>query len=333
MDRPLLQIESLRVGLRTAAGPRCAVEDVSFALHQGETLAIVGERGSGKRLLYLAMLRLPCVPPAEVLQGRALFKGQDLLAIKPHELARVRGGEIACLFRDPMTSLNPTMPIERQIAETMEKHLHIARGESRRRTIALLERVGIPNPSQCAQQYPHQFSAGARQRILLALAVSCRPKLLIADEPTAHLDATIGAQIIALIQAFQQEMGMAVLWVTRDLALTTRVARRMLLLYAGQIVESGTMASILGEPAHPYTIGLLSSLPRLDELSPHKLRSIEGDLPPLTKPPSGCPFWPRCPHHTAICTQERPGLLYLGEGRRAACWHVDTIRQRVQAWG
>ncbi|MBM3187918.1 MAG: ABC transporter ATP-binding protein [Chloroflexi bacterium] len=333
MDRLLLQVRNLEVVFRTGNGLVRAVNGLSYDVARGETLGIVGESGSGKTVSCLALLRLIPEPPGRVVGGRALFEGQDLLRMSRRALRRVRGGQIAILPQDPTAALNPVMTVGAQIAEAMSVGLRLSPRQAAMRAVELLERVGVASASARAHLYPHQLSGGMRQRVLLAMAASCGPKLLIADEPISALDATVRAQIMALVQGLQEELRLAVVWVTHDLGEIARLASRVSVLYAGAIVESGTVRRVLKEPAHPYTIALLGAVPRPDLSGERDLDYVEGSPPDMAHLPDGCLFWPRCRYHTDLCMRERPGPLAVEDEHLAACWHLDTVRQRTQARG
>jgi len=325
---PLLEVKDLEVRFYTKDGEVQAVNGISYTMEQGDTLGLVGESGCGKSVSTMAMLRLIPEPPGKITGGQVLFQGQDLMKMKRTQMHEVRGGKIAVIFQDPMSSLNPVMPIGAQIAEAMVVNLGKDRGEAIREAGELLERVGIPNAADRLGDYPHQFSGGMRQRVMIAIAISCQPKLLIADEPTTALDVTIQAQIVDLVKELQEELGMAVIWITHDLGVIARLAKRVNVMYAGHIVEMGPIKRIFKYPAHPYTLGLLGSLPGLDVTSEQDLNYIEGAPPDMIKLPPGCPFWPRCAYRTEECTQERPGLTDVEPDHRAACWHLAAVARR-----
>ena len=327
---PLLQVRDLEVAFYTKDGVVRAVNGISYDVAQGDTLGIVGESGSGKSVSTMSMLRLIPEPPGKITGGRVLFEGRDLLELKPSEMHEVRGSQIAVIFQDPMTSLNPVMTIGNQIAESMRVNLGMSKGQALKQAIDLLEYVGIPNPAERSRDYPHQFSGGMRQRAMIAIAISCRPKLLIADEPTTALDVTIQAQIIDLVKRLQHELGMAVIWITHDLGVIARLAKWINVMYAGHIVERGPIVRIFKEPAHPYTVGLLGSLPGLDVTADQDLSYIEGAPPDMIRLPPGCPFLPRCAYRTERCAAERPELVDVEAGydHLAACWNLDQVRRR-----
>ncbi len=326
---PLLDVRDLEVAFFTKDGMVRAVNRISYSLDSGDTLALVGESGCGKTVSVLAMLRLLPEPPARILGGRVLLDGRDLLALKPGQMHTVRGREIAVIFQDPMTSLNPVATIGDQIAEAMEVNLGLAHRAALARAAELLGRVGISNPEGQLRRYPHEFSGGMRQRVMIAMAISCHPKLLIADEPTTALDVTIQAQIVDLVKELQQELGMAMIWITHDLGVVARLARRVNVMYAGHIVESGPIRRIFAQPLHPYTVGLLGSVPGADLSAEQDLAYIEGAPPDMIHLPPGCPFWPRCPQRIERCLVERPELApaaataACAADDAVACWAVN----------
>lgn len=324
---PLLEIQDLEVAFFTKDGVVRAVNGISYSLETGDTLGLVGESGCGKSVSTLAMLRLIPEPPGRIMGGRVLLEGRDLLQLPAHRMHEIRGRQIAMIFQDPMTSLNPVMTIGNQIAEAMEVNLGLSHSQAMTRAAELLERVGIPNADERLKDYPHQFSGGMRQRVMIAMAISCQPKLLIADEPTTALDVTIQAQIVDLVKDLQRELGMAVIWITHDLGVIARLARKINVMYAGYIVEMGPIKPIFKKPLHPYTMGLLSSLPSLD-LTDQDLNYIEGSPPDMIRLPEGCAFWPRCPYRTEQCAVERPPLVTIEQDRRAACWNIEAVQQQ-----
>ncbi len=328
---PLLQVKDMDVRFYTKDGVVNAVNGISYSMEQGDILGIVGESGSGKSVSSMAMLRLIPEPPGKIEGGQVFFEGQDLLQMKVRQMHTVRGSQIAVIFQDPMTSLNPVMTIGNQIAEAMQVNLGMDHRKALQETVAVLERVGIPQADKRLGDYPHQFSGGMRQRVMIAMAISCHPKLLIADEPTTVLDVTIQAQIVDLVKRLQQELGMAVIWITHDLGVIARLAKRVNVMYAGTIVESAPIRPIFKTPAHPYTLGLLGSLPGVDLTADQDLSYIEGAPPDMIRLPPGCPFWPRCSYRTEQCTQARPDLTPVAEGHIAACWHLDKVRHLREA--
>ncbi len=316
----LIEVRNLQTQFFTQDGIVHAVNGISYEVAEGETVAIVGESGSGKSVGVMSLIRLIPEPPGKIVNGEVNFDGQDLLQLKEEELRQIRGNRIAMIFQDPMTSLNPVLTIGRQITESLELHLNMNRGESRSRAIELLELVGIPDAGARLDDYPHQFSGGMRQRVMIAMGLSCNPQLLIADEPTTALDVTIQAQIVDLVRRLQSELGMAIIWITHDLGVVAGMADRVLVMYAGFIVEEGPVDVIYGQPRHPYTLGLLRSIPRLDLGRQKRLIPIEGLPPDLLDPPKSCPFSPRCPFVIDKCREENPPLMSLSPVRKSACW-------------
>ena len=328
--RPLLEVRDLRTQFSTPDGLVKAVNGVSFTLREGEALGLVGESGCGKSVSALSLMRLIPQPPGRIVSGQVWFDGRNLLELKEDDMRKVRGNDIAMIFQDPMTSLNPVLTIGRQIGEALELHKGLDRSAARRRTIELLELVGIPAARNRVEDYPHQFSGGMRQRVMIAMALSCEPKLLIADEPTTALDVTIQAQILDLIKRLRYELGMAIIMITHDMGVVAGIADRINVMYAGYIVETGTVDEIFANPRHPYTLGLLKSIPRLDEPRKEKLVPIEGLPPDLLDPPPGCPFQPRCPYAIDRCVSDNPSLEPVVSGHPIACWVGVTggIEQR-----
>jgi len=300
-----------------------AVNGVSFELNESETLGIVGESGCGKSVTVLSMLQLIPQPPGKIEGGEAWFYGNDLLKMSPEEIRHVRGAQIGMIFQDPMTSFNPVLTIGRQVAEPLEIHMGMSKKEAYERAAELLSMVGIPNARERLNDFPHQFSGGMRQRAMIAMALACNPQILIADEPTTALDVTIQAQIIDLVKRLRDEIGMAIIWITHDLGIIAGLAQRVLVMYAGFIIEEASVKELYANPRHPYTIGLLGSLPRLDEQNHRRLISIEGLPPTLFELPASCPFAPRCRFAIDRCWQENPRLETVGLNHRVACW-VDT---------
>jgi oligopeptide transport system ATP-binding protein len=322
----LLQVRDLETRFYTQDGVVKAVNGVNYDLGEGETLGIVGESGCGKSVSVLSMMRLIPSPPGKITGGKVLFEDRDLLKMDSDEIRHIRGNRVAMIFQDPMTSLNPVLTIGRQVGEALEVHMGMDKNQARRRSIELLEMVGIPQADQRIRDYPHQFSGGMRQRVMIAMALSCNPQILIADEPTTALDVTIQAQIVDLVKRLQDEIGMAVIWITHDLGVVAGLVNRVNVMYAGFIVETGPVKDIYARPRHPYTIGLLGSLPRLDESMHEKLTSIEGLPPDLIAPPPGCPFAPRCDYVMDRCQTENPSLQAVGLDHEAACWNVDATK-------
>ncbi|TPG47281.1 ABC transporter ATP-binding protein [Roseomonas nepalensis] len=314
----LLRVEDLRTTFPSGSGEIAAVDGVTLEVPRGRTLGIVGESGCGKSMLSLSIMRL--VPsPGRLAQGRVVLEDRDLAALSPSQMRAVRGSEIAMIFQEPMTSLNPVHSIGDQITEAMRAHdAKASDDELRTRAIEALRRVRIPSPERRFAEYPHQLSGGMRQRVMIAMALSCRPRLLIADEPTTALDVTVQAQILDLLRDLQQETGMSVILITHDLGVVAEMADEVAVMYAGRVVERGTAADIFNDPQHPYTIGLLGSIPRIEE-DRERLLSIDGSVPPPFAFPKGCRFHPRCPFATRACTEADPPLRELSPGHRAAC--------------
>ncbi len=329
MPDSLLDVQGLETTFKTPDGVIHAVNGVSFKLKEGETLGVVGESGCGKSVSMLSILRLIPVPPGKIEAGKAMFFDQDLLKISNEEIRFIRGAQIAIIFQDPMTSLNPVMTIGRQLTETLELHLGMTKEQSKARAAELLTMVGIPNGKDRLSDYPHQFSGGMRQRVMIAIALSCSPQILIADEPTTALDVTIQAQITDLVKRLRDEIGMAIIWITHDLGVVAGLAQRVMVMYGGYIIEEAPVRELYVNPEHPYTLGLLGSLPRMDEKEHPRLVSIEGQPPVLYEKPHHCPFAPRCKWVIEKCWKENPPLLDVGPEHRAACW-VDTRTGRAR---
>ncbi|MCD6554325.1 MAG: ABC transporter ATP-binding protein [Anaerolineae bacterium] len=320
----LLEVKGLKTRFYTQDGVVHAVNGISYTLDEGETLGIVGESGCGKSVSVLSTMRLIPEPPGKIVGGQVIFEGEDLLKMPMDEIRRVRGNKIAMIFQDPMTSLNPVLTIGRQVEEALELHMGMSRSQARQRAIELLQMVGIPQAEDRIDDYPHQFSGGMRQRVMIAMALSCNPQILIADEPTTALDVTIQAQIVDLVKRLRDEIGMAVIWITHDLGIIAGLADKVIVMYAGYIVETAPVKELYGDPRHPYTIGLLGSLPRLDAHQSRRLVSIEGLPPDLIDLPPGCPFAPRCNYIIDRCLEENPPLEVVGpNNHRIACW-VDV---------
>jgi oligopeptide transport system ATP-binding protein len=324
----LLDVRDLRTQFLTQDGVVNAVNGVSFQVNDGQTLGIVGESGCGKSVTMLSIMRLIPQPPGKITAGQIMFHDQNLVKLSDEQIRRIRGHKIAMIFQDPMTSLNPVLTIGRQISEALELHLGMNSQQSRARTVELLQLVNIPEGAKRINDYPHQFSGGMRQRVMIAMALSCNPELLIADEPTTALDVTIQAQIIELVRRLQRELGMAVIWITHDLGVVAGFCEQVNVMYAGFIIESAAVRDIYASPQHPYTKGLLGSIPRLDAKSKSKLSPIEGLPPDLIDLPKGCPFAARCSYVQDICRAERPELRPVGDGHRTACW-VDMQTGKV----
>ena len=321
MSDPLLAVDDLVTTFSTEEGLVTPVDGVSFTVEQGETVGVVGESGCGKSVTSLSILRLVPSPPGRIAQGRILFEGQDLLTLSEREMRALRGRDIAMIFQEPMTSLNPVFTCGDQILEALRRHQKVSATEARDQALELLHLVGIPLPEQRLGAYPHQLSGGMRQRIMIAMALCCHPRLLIADEPTTALDVTIQAQILDLLRHLKKQLSMAVLLITHDLGVVAETAERVVVMYAGKVVEEAPVRTLFHAPRHPYTEGLLRSIPRLDERR-ESLPVIEGMVPNLLDLPSGCRFHPRCPRAERRCREEAPALRSLGEGHRVACWQA-----------
>jgi len=326
----LLEVRNLTTHFVTGAGVVRAVDGVSWDVAEGETVALVGESGCGKSVSALSILRLVAAPAGRIVAGQVLFKGRDLLTLGEEEMRRVRGREIAMIFQEPMTSLNPVLTIGRQLTEGLEIHLGMKPPDARRRAVELLALVGIPDPERRLGQYPHQFSGGMRQRMMIAMALACNPSLILADEPTTALDVTIQAQILELMQGLSRRLGVAMLIITHNLGVVARYADRVNVMYAGRIIERGTARELYGNPRHPYTLGLLRSVPRLDEPRRERLAPIEGQPPDLTRLPPGCAFEPRCAFRVERCQVEAPALQSVGgNGHVSACWEAERVTAKV----
>ena len=319
----LLEVKGLTTRFYTQDGVVHAVNGISFRVDEGETLGIVGESGCGKSVTVLSCMRLIPQPPGKIVTGEVLFDGRDLLKVSEDEIRQVRGNKIAMIFQDPMTSLNPVLTIGRQISEALELHLGMTKEQARRRSIELLEMVGIPEAEKRIDDYPHQFSGGMRQRAMIAMALSCNPQLLIADEPTTFLDVTIQAQIIDIVKRLRDELGMTVIWITHDLGIIAGIADRVIVMYAGYLVEEASVKELYSDPRHPYTLGLLGSVPRLDEARKERLTSIDGLPPDQIDMPPGCPFAPRCVYAIDRCLEENPSFRAVAPYHKTACW-VDV---------
>ncbi len=332
MPDPLLRVRDLRTYFVTeqGGGTARAVDGVSFDLHPGETLGLVGESGCGKTVTSLSILRLIPEPPGHIRPGSYIeFEGRNLLTLAPKDLRAVRGNRIAMIFQEPMTSLNPVLTIGDQVAEAAIVHQRLSRSAGRARAIEMLQQVGIPEPDVRVDHYPHQLSGGMRQRVMIAMALICHPQILIADEPTTALDVTIQAQILELLSRLQQQLGMAVLLITHDLGVVAGSADRVVVMYAGQVVEAAPTNALFARPGHPYTEGLMASIPRLDRPR-ERLHSIPGSVPAATAWPTGCRFHPRCPYAWDKCRAEEPPLLDTGTaGQSARCWLVTEPARRT----
>ena len=324
MSSPELEIQNLTVSFSTTKGKLIAVNGISFHLNPGETLALVGESGCGKTVSALSILRLLPEPPAEILSGKIIFDGQDLLSLRAKELQDLRGRSISMIFQDPTTSLNPVLTVGEQIAETLLRHTTMNRREALQKSADLLSRVELPSPKEKLQYYPHQLSGGMRQRVMIAMALACSPRVLIADEPTTALDVLIQAQILELLENLKKETGMSILIITHDLGVVAEIAQRVLVMYAGEIVESGPAKALLKNPFHPYTKGLIASIPKLGtkKRPGARLEEIPGNVPSLDQRPSGCPFHPRCSWAMEICKTQNPQLRMIEAQRQVSC-HLE----------
>lgn len=328
----LLEIRDLHTEFRTSAGTVRAVDGISYTIDAGETVAIVGESGSGKSVGAMSVLRLIPDPPGRIVAGQVLFDGRDLLTLPEEDMRKLRGNAIGMIFQEPMTSLNPVLTIGRQITESLEQHRGADRGTAYARAVELLRLVGIADGGRRLKQYPHQLSGGMRQRVMIAIALACDPKLIIADEPTTALDVTIQAQILELMKDLTQRLNIALIVITHNLGIVARYATRVNVMYAGRIVETGPSAAIYHNPRHPYTIALLRSVPRLDRPRQARLEPVEGQPPDLTRLDAGCAFRPRCRFATDVCATARPPLAPASEaGHFAACFHAGDLTATDQA--
>jgi oligopeptide transport system ATP-binding protein len=323
MPEPLLEVRDLKTVFPTRDGVVKAVDGVSFELHAGETLGIVGESGSGKSVTALSIMRL-LQRPGKIVGGKVMFTGRDLTKVTEGEMREIRGQEIAMIFQDPMTSLNPVFRTGWQVAEPVRLHKGMDKAKAMRVAVSMLGKVGIPSPESRARDYPHQFSGGMRQRAMIAMGLTTQPKVLIADEPTTALDVTIQAQILELLREVNREFGTATILITHNLGVVAGMCERVMVMYAGRIVESGPTADVFAHPKHPYTWSLLRSIPRLDEDSHEPLKPIEGLPPDLMSLPSGCAFHPRCPFKVERCTRDTPDLNRVGDTQLAACWVTQS---------
>lgn len=324
----VLEVKDLHVSFHTHAGEVKAVRGVNFNVGQGETVAIVGESGCGKSVTAKSIMRLLPSPPVQYKQGSIEFQGKNLFEVSEKEMQRIRGNQISMIFQDPMTSLNPTSKIGSQIMEAILKHNDINKKAAIEKAIDMLKLVGIPQPDKRVNQYPHEFSGGMRQRAMIAMALACNPRLLIADEPTTALDVTIQAQILELMKKIQKETGTSIILITHDLGVVAEVADRVVVMYAGQVVETGTVKELFANPQHPYTMGLLNSIPRLDMDKTQPLSPIIGTPPDLIEPPEGCPFYARCQYAMRVCKGNDPELEEVRTNQFAACWLHHPMAQK-----
>ena len=322
----LLEVKNLKTQFFTSAGVVRAVDDVSYDVEEGETLAVVGESGCGKSVSAMSILRLIPWPPGKVVGGTIHFMGEDLLTVSEDEIRTIRGRKISMVFQEPMTSLNPVLSIGLQLTETMQHHLGLSLEAANKRAVELLARVGIADPERRLDQYPHHLSGGMRQRVMIALALSCDPKLIIADEPTTALDVTIQAQILELMKELTRELGVALIVITHNLGIVARYADRVNVMYAGKMIEMGQAKQIYHDPLHPYTLGLLASVPRMDQPRGERLVPIIGQPPDLTRLDDGCAFRARCRFAIDRCSNEIPSLEETGDGHSVACWRANEIR-------
>ncbi|MCL6605776.1 MAG: ABC transporter ATP-binding protein [Paenibacillus sp.] len=317
---PILQVKDLHVSFKVKGGEVKAVRGMNFEVKKGETVAIVGESGSGKSVTAQTIMQLIPSPPSKIDKGEIIFQGKDLLKFTSKQMERIRGKDIGMIFQDPMTSLNPTIKVGKQITEVLIKHQKMSAGEAKKQGIEMLKLVGIKNADSRFNQYPHEFSGGMRQRVMIAIALACRPALLIADEPTTALDVTIQAQIMDVMKDIQERLGTSIILITHDLGVVAGIADRVVVMYAGEIVESGTKMEIFKNPQHPYTKGLLRSMPRLDQRKDEPLIPIIGTPPDLIKPPLGCPFAARCDEAMSICERIDPDATHFSDTHMARCW-------------
>ncbi len=320
MAERLVEIEDLMTYFYTEDGVVPAVDGVSMHIDKGETLGVVGESGCGKSVTALSVMRLIPRPPGKIEQGRITFEGRDLLTLRESEMRKIRGNDISMIFQEPMTSLNPVYTVGNQISEAIELHQGLSHRKGMEKSVEMLRQVGIPLPEQRVNEYPHQMSGGMRQRVMIAMALSCNPKLLIADEPSTALDVTIQAQILELMRKLKDDLGTAIMLITHDLGVIADMAERVVVMYCGKVVEEADVFTLFKDPKHPYTEGLLNSIPRMDAAKRGRLHVIEGVVPNPLYMPEGCRFNPRCPYAMEICLQEEPPLVALGPGRTVACW-------------
>ncbi|MCY0881228.1 MAG: ABC transporter ATP-binding protein [Firmicutes bacterium] len=320
MAERILDVKQLQTSFFSEDGEARAVDGVNFSIDAGEVLGIVGESGSGKSVTSMSIMRLIPTPPGKIKGGQILFRGEDLLKKSPEAMRKIRGNDIAMIFQEPMTALNPVYTVGDQIAEAVILHQHLSRHDAWDKATEMLRLVGIPAPEKRVRDFPHNMSGGMRQRVMIAMALSCNPKLLIADEPTTALDVTIQAQILDLMKKLQEEFHTAIMFITHDLGVVAEMTNRVAVMYAGRVVEESTTAELFEQPLHPYTQGLLDSIPRLDQPVSERLHVIDGSVPNLTNLPQGCAFAPRCPKAMDICRQQRPQLTPVGENRQVSCW-------------
>lgn len=328
----LLQVSNLVTRFHTEGGVVHAVNGISYTLNEGESMAIVGESGSGKSVGVLTLLRLIPMPPGRIENGEVLYRGRDLLKLNNEEMRQVRGREIAMIFQDPMTSLNPVLTVDRQMTEMLRVHMGLNKDQARERAIEMLRLVGVPNAADRLHDYPHQFSGGQRQRIMIAMALTCNPSVLIADEPTTALDVTIQAQIIDLVLRLKEKLGMAIIWITHDLGVVAGMVDKVIVMYAGYVVEQATVRALYNKTSHPYTLGLLQSLPKVDtKRERQRLIAIEGLPPDLTIKANHCPFAPRCRFAIEQCWQELPPLYEVGPDHYSACFRWEEVNAGMRS--
>jgi oligopeptide/dipeptide ABC transporter ATP-binding protein len=321
----LLEIKNLKTQFFTSAGVVQAVDGITYDVAPGETVAVVGESGCGKSVSAMSILRLIPDPPGKIVDGSIIFDDKDLLALSDKDMRNIRGRDIGMIFQEPMTSLNPVLTIERQLTETLEEHLGSTKEAARERALEMLNLVGISDPERRLKQYPHHLSGGMRQRVMIAMALACGPKLIIADEPTTALDVTIQAQILELMKELTRKLGVAMIIITHNLGVVARYADRVNVMYAGRIIESGTAEDIYHNPKHPYTLALLRSVPRMDRARGQKLQPVDGQPPDLTMLDEGCAFRPRCNYATEQCARAKPTLDAVETGHVSACWEKDKV--------
>ncbi len=323
---PLLEIKGLKTHFSTDDGILQAVDGVDITINRGETLCVVGKSGCGKTVTAMSILKLIAMPPGRIAAGEIIFEGRDLVPLTSNQLDEIRAKEIGFIFQEPMTSLNPVLTVGEQIAESLRRHENVTRKQAIERTIEMLKLVQIPNAEGRVHNYPHQFSGGMRQRVMIAMALACKPKLIIADEPTTALDVTIQAQILDLLQDMKERFGMAVMLITHAMGVVAETAQRVVVMYAGKVVEEAGVDDLFADPRHPYTQGLIRSIPRIDLDSEHKTRleAIGGSVPILINPPVGCRFAPRCKFAMKVCTEKEPLLREIAPGHRMACHLGDT---------
>ncbi|MBP2626133.1 MAG: oligopeptide/dipeptide transporter, ATPase subunit [Firmicutes bacterium] len=335
MMKPLLDVQELSVSFATYAGEVKAIDEVSFQVFPGEAIGIVGESGCGKSVTAHSIMQLISTPPGKYTKGKIFFEGANLLEKSEKEMADIRGNDISMVFQDPMTSLNPVLTVGMQIAESLQKHQHMNKQQAYAQAVKMLTLVGIPTPEERVKSYPHEFSGGMRQRAMIAMALSCNPKVLIADEPTTALDVTIQAQILDLMKELQKKFNTAIILISHDLGVIATLCRRVIVMYAGKIAEVGTAQDIFHHPQHPYTWGLLKSVPRMDLPQKQMLIGIEGQPPDLLHPPTGCPFHPRCRYAMVICKSQYPEVTEVTEGHSVKCWlqHPDAPKTKREVTG